>query len=381
MAGQYVRLPASSTSIAIPAIGSNGAIAPTSSILVAGQDPGNLLIPLSVDVLGKLNVTVAGTPNFNLSAFGGTAVTIGQQLSAASLPVVLPAAQIITLTPPTSVGISGLLPAFALTPSFKLTDGTNTAVVGASGNILISGLAAVGSAPILNPVSVSGVDGGGLKRHFLTDTSGRQEINSIQSLPSLAAGGNAIGSVIVSNFPAIQPVSGTVAISTLPSIPAGGNAIGSVSVSNFPAIQPVSGTVAVSTLPSIPAGGNAIGSVIVSNFPATQPVSIASLPSNLGRSSVNLATNSYSTTNVTTGAYVQLVASTAAASNLCEIFDSSGQTLVLATGAPGSEIDRFYINPGGNGQVPFAIPISTRVSIKAVSATAASGQINLTLFT
>jgi hypothetical protein len=79
--------------------------------------------------------------------------------------------------------------------------------------------------------------------------------------------------VDIDNFPATQPVSGTVAVSSLPSIPAGANAIGSVSVSNFPATQPVSGTVAVSSLPSIPAGANAIGSVSVSNFPATQPVS------------------------------------------------------------------------------------------------------------
>lgn len=56
--------------------------------------------------------------------------------------------------------------------------------------------------------------------------------------------------VTVSNFPATQPVSG------------------SVSVSNFPATQAVSGTVTIGG--SLPAGTNSLGSVTVSNFPATQ---------------------------------------------------------------------------------------------------------------
>ena len=48
---------------------------------------------------------------------------------------------------------------------------------------LVSGAAPVGSAPTLNPVSVSGVDGGGLKRHLLTDTAGRLQVDTVQSLP------------------------------------------------------------------------------------------------------------------------------------------------------------------------------------------------------
>ena len=50
-------------------------------------------------------------------------------------------------------------------------------------SVLVSGASAVGIAPSLNPVSVSGVDGGGLKRHLLTDSTGKIEINSVQSLP------------------------------------------------------------------------------------------------------------------------------------------------------------------------------------------------------
>lgn len=66
------------------------------------------------------------------------------------------------------------------------------------------------------------------------------------------------GSVSVTNFPATQPISGTVTAN-----------VGTVSVGNFPATQPVSGTVAVSNLP---ATQTVAGSVSVSNLPATQAV-------------------------------------------------------------------------------------------------------------
>ena len=41
----------------------------------------------------------------------------------------------------------------------------------------------MGAVPALNPVSISGVDAGNLKRNILTDTLGRIEINTAQSLP------------------------------------------------------------------------------------------------------------------------------------------------------------------------------------------------------
>jgi len=99
---------------------------------------------------------------------------------------------------------------------------------------------------------------------------------SITGTPSVAlAASNAIGTVGISNFPVIQPVSGTLAINSLPPLSTGSNSIGSVSVSNFPGTQTVSGAISqsgswsmgVSSLPALSAGSNAIGSVSVSNFP------------------------------------------------------------------------------------------------------------------
>ena len=87
----------------------------------------------------------------------------------------------------------------------------------------------------------------------------------------------------------------------------------------------------------------------------------------------------YTVTPVTTAAYVELVASTAYIVNHISVFDSSGQVLKLATGAAGAEVDAILIPPGG-ADLPFKIAAGTRLSIKAVSGNATSGEQDLNLF-
>lgn len=99
-----------------------------------------------------------------------------------------------------------------------------------------------------------------------------------------------------------------------------------------------------------------------------------------GRTATNRARIDYSSTSVSTTAYTQLLASTSAIIQEVEIFDSSGQTLFLATGASGSEVDQVYIFPGGNGRIPLYIANATRVAIKAVSALANSGEIAVNFY-
>lgn len=94
-----------------------------------------------------------------------------------------------------------------------------------------------------------------------------------------------------------------------------------------------------------------------------------------GKTAVTLARIDYSSTSVTTSAYTELVASLGSAITEVEIFDSSGQTLALATGGAGSESNKVYIFPGGNGRIPLSIAASARVSVKAVSATANAGEL------
>ena len=84
------------------------------------------------------------------------------------------------------------------------------------------------------------------------------------------------------------------------------------------------------------------------------------------------------TVPVTTAAYTELIASTANAITTLNIFDSSGETIILAVGNSGSEIDYLYIPPGGfNAPMNISITAGTRLSIKALSANATSGELVL----
>ncbi len=136
----------------------------------------------------------------------------------------------------------------------------------------------------------------------------------------------------------------------------------STTSTNFPATVAVnSGAVTSSTIR------------VVAATDATQPV---------GRSYGDSVRYTYSTAAVTTAAWVQMIASTAAAINCMQIFDSSGQTLILGVGGAGAEVTQLIISPGGlDGCVPLRIPASSRVSLKALSATTgAIGEFNMTGF-
>ena len=88
--------------------------------------------------------------------------------------------------------------------------------------------------------------------------------------------------------------------------------------------------------------------------------------------------NVYSTTNVLTSAYVQLIASTSNAASTVKIFDSSGQAMILAIGASGSEVVQVYVPPGGDA-FTLSIPAGSRVAYKALTANATSGYLLISL--
>lgn len=98
--------------------------------------------------------------------------------------------------------------------------------------------------------------------------------------------------------------------------------------------------------------------------------------------------NAYATTNVTTAAYVTLVASLAGSTSQVVLGDSSGQALALSfaatCGALASNANSVFIWPSTAGtptvvNVPFAIPAGWCVGIKALVATANTGELDLTL--
>jgi hypothetical protein len=108
----------------------------------------------------------AGTPAGGVLSVQGIAGGTALPVSVASLPA-LPANQ--------SVNIAQVA-------------GTNTVTGGVAGSLGIGGLAAAGAAIAGNSVRVGGVDGGGLKRDILTDTSGRLQVVGAAADGATAAG-------------------------------------------------------------------------------------------------------------------------------------------------------------------------------------------------
>lgn len=82
----------------------------------------------------------------------------------------------------------------------------------------------------------------------------------------------------------------------------------------------------------------------------------------------------YADTPVSISAWSQIVSYLPISATSVEVFDSSGQTLEIGIGSLGNERRLFIIFPGGNGFVPLPIPQGSRVSIRAISANATSGE-------
>lgn len=92
-------------------------------------------------------------------------------------------------------------------------------------------------------------------------------------------------------------------------------------------------------------------------------------------------THSFSGTNVTSGAWVELIASTTKASYALEIFNGQGNPIELGFGASGSETAKIYIFAGGVDRQEYFIPLATRLSMRAISTSATTGNLYISLFT
>jgi hypothetical protein len=201
------------------------------------------------------------------------------------------------------------------------------------------------------------------------------------------------GSVAVSNFPVTQPVSGSVSVTgtvAVSNFPGTQPVSGSVSVSNFPATQPVSAaalplpagasteatlsalnakvtavnTGAVTISAALPAGANALGSVSVSNFPATQPISAVSLPLPTGASQEHSTAANPESARLSDGAAFYKATTPA------DTQPVSAASLPLPTGAAtqatlatiqtqtsqnaGKTVNRFVLNQGAAGNTVVA---------------------------
>ena len=99
----------------------------------------------------------------------------------------------------------------------------------------------------------------------------------------------------------------------------------------------------------------------------------------VGRISLNTAS-----INITTGAWVELVAATSKAFSFLEVYNNTGRILRLAVGAAASESELLiYIYPGISSQI---IPLDElvkngdRLSVRALDGTANTGYLIMNMY-
>lgn len=372
-----------------------GAVASKSS-LIGGQF--NTVLPtlantqqaaIQVDSSARLilsPLTNSSVVKAQLQDNAGTPVVLGQALMAASLPVAIASDQ---STLPISAA-SLPLPTGASTSALQVTGNTTLSTISGQlpsplgAHVIAASLAVNVASDQVVPISASALPlpAGAATSALQTQISGQ--------LPA-TLGAHVTAASLAVNIASDQTV--PVSAASLP-LPAG--AATAANQTNL--ITNTTGlnlTIAAKGAAS-PADALQIGIVTAGNLnPITTgsatsansiPVVIASdqgsIPTKAAGkvSLVPPVRNVYASTNVTTAAYVQLIASTGAAVSEIEIFDSSGQTLALAFGAAASEVQQINIFPGGNGRIPLAIPAATRVSVIALSATANVGELDINLY-
>jgi hypothetical protein len=199
---------------------------------------------------------------------------LGQALAAASVPIVLTAAQLTTLTPPAA--ISGFATAakqdLLLTELQLKADLTDTQPVSIAGSVPVTGTFFQATQPVSIAAVVPVSDNGGSLTVDGTFWQATQPISGTVSANATLAAETTkvIGTV---NIAAAQSVNIGAAI------PAGTNNIGDVDIATLPNVTlnalPVGtnniGDVDVLSLPALPTGANTIGAV---NINGTVPVSM-----------------------------------------------------------------------------------------------------------
>lgn len=252
-----VTLSGTSTISGTVAVSNFPATQPVSGTITANAGAGTFAVSaVSLPLPAGASTSALQTAsNTSLSSIDGKTPALGQALAAASVPVVLTAAQITTLTPLTSITVTQ-------------ATGANLHTVVDSGTITLSGTSPVSGTVIANIGTTGGLAldatlTGGAQKTKLVDGAGTN-LATISAAGALKIDGSAAtqpvsGSVSVSNFPATQPVSGTVTANAGTGTFTVGQATGTnlhvvvdsapttaVTGTFFQATQPVSGTVTVS---------------------------------------------------------------------------------------------------------------------------------------
>jgi hypothetical protein len=232
----YARL-GSGAGSANASVGPTGAPVPASATLVGGENPSGNLTALQTDASGNLFITPAAgsLTNVNLTQVGGTPITLGQKFSASSFPVVLASDE--------TVPISAV--------ALPLPAGASTSALQTSGNASLTSILAnqtnstqttsVLNFPATQPISGTVTANQGTPNTIANSwpveiTDGTNILGALTHPIRIDPTGTTAQPVTGTFFQAIQPISGTVTAlqGTSPWV---------TSVSNFPATQPISGTV------------------------------------------------------------------------------------------------------------------------------------------
>lgn len=124
------------------------------------------------------------------------------------------------------------------------------------------------------------------------------------------------------------------------------------------------------TLAALNAKFNSLGQKTMAN---SAPVVIASDQSNLPtKPQGGDISDAYVkvTGSVTSGAWVEVIASTAALATGLTVFDATGYAFEIGVGPAASEVRKLVVPPGGlNGLIPLRISAGSRVSIRAINTT------------
>lgn len=84
---------------------------------------------------------------------------------------------------------------------------------------------------------------------------------------------------------------------------------------------------------------------------------------------------------IAAAAYTELDAALNANTRSADIFNSTGEVLILAVGPSGSESDfNFYVLLGGNGHINLMLNAGQRLAVKAASTDATTGELILNLY-
>lgn len=280
--------------------------------------------------------------------------------------------------------------------SSAVSSGNPVPISDAGGSVTVDGSVSATNFPTTVDVNFGAV-GSSTPRGAAMLGVGTTAVSNANPVPIADAGGSITvdGTVAISNLPATADTNhGAAGASTIrtaaqlgvagaavtnanpvPISDAGGSLTvdGTVSTSNWPATVDTNHGSASSSTPRTAAQLGVAGAAVSSSNPVPT--------STVGKTYSDSVRLDYGTTNVTTSAWVQIIASTAAAITQLLVDDTCGEVLELGTGGSGSETRRLLIPRGGLSQaVNLTIASGTRLSVRALTATCSTGDLVITGF-